>query len=63
MQCNNGGKNWKIKKLILSLSYTNIEFLFVVDTKLGDVGYRFRKAIKGCGIVEGQVIDVLEGTH
>ena len=38
-------------------------FLFVVDTKLGDVGYRFRKEFKGCGIVEGQVIDVLEKMH
>ena len=38
-------------------------FLFVVDTKLGDVGYRFRKEFKGCRIVEGQVIDVLEGIH
>ena len=47
----------------MSLSYTNIVLLFVVDTELGDVGYRFRKEIKGCVTTEGQVIDVLEGTH
>ena len=63
MQCNNGEKIVREKTLILSLSHTNIVFLFVVDTKLGDIGYRFRKEFKGCEIVEGQVIDVLEGTH
>ena len=63
MQCNNGGKLAKEKNLILSLLHTNIVFLFVVDTKLGDIDYRFRKEFKGCGIVEGQVIDILEETH
>ena len=56
-------KTRKRKNLILSLSHTNIVFLFVVDTKVGDVGYRFRKEFKGCGIVEGQVMDILEGIH